>query len=239
MRSYRLDLSLEHAAILRQWAGCARLVWNLALEQRMAAWEFNKHRTDDRRWKDQPCPNYVRQCQEVSALRAEHPWLAAAPAQVLQQKLRDLDTAFQRLFLGLAEHPVRKRKGHSTDSLRFPQADNRGWRRLSKHVGALRLPKLGWVRFRWSRQVVDIRLGERLRNVTLIHKPDGWHAVFCVELPAGAPPVPNSKPAGGVDRGCAVAVATSDGELLDVQPLTQCERQRYKRLQRKAARQQR
>src|SRR6266487_588308 len=45
MRSFRLEPSLEQEAVFREWVGCARLVWNLALEQRMVAWDLNKHRT--------------------------------------------------------------------------------------------------------------------------------------------------------------------------------------------------
>jgi Helix-turn-helix domain len=39
MRWDRVDASLEQEAILREWAGCPRLVWNLALEQRCVAWD--------------------------------------------------------------------------------------------------------------------------------------------------------------------------------------------------------
>jgi hypothetical protein len=66
MRDFRLDASLEQAETLRQWNGCARLAWNLALEQQRIAWEFTRGRTDDRRSADQPRPSYVRQCAELT-----------------------------------------------------------------------------------------------------------------------------------------------------------------------------
>jgi len=237
MRSYRLDATVEQQAIVREWVGCARLVWNLALEQRCLAWALERDRTVNRCSAEQPRPDYASQCAELTSLRAEYPWLAAVPAQALQQKLRDLDVAFQRFFVGLAEHPVPKRKGKCTDSVRFPDPRHLEWQRLSKHVGHVKLPKLGLVRFRWSRQVCRASRGEQVKNATVLRKSDGWYVAFCVELPNNTVVQPNGKPAVGVDRGCIVAAATSDEELLDVQTLTHRERQRYKRLQRKMARQ--
>lgn len=239
MRSYRLEPTCEQAEVFRKWAGAMRLVWNSALEQRTIAWEFNRGRAGDRCWAAQPRPSYMSQARELTEARREYAWLAAVPSQLFQQKLLDLDAAFARFFAGRAGHPVRKRKRRSTDSFRFPDPSQLSWQRVSRHTGRVKLPKLGWVRFRWSREVCDSRRGERSRHLTVIRKTDGWHAVFCVAT-SGETGLQDFKDAVvGVDRGCTVAVATSDGELLDLQSLTRGERLRYKRLQRKLARQQR
>jgi hypothetical protein len=57
---------------------------------------------------------------------------------------------------------------------------------------------------------VDASGGEAIRNATVRRDGGRWYVSFCVEdgVPKAAP---NGQPAVGVDRGVAVAVATSDG----------------------------
>jgi len=238
MRSYRLDCSLEQQRLLYEWVGCARLIWNIALEQRRIAWRDARGRTLDRRWAQQPAPSLTTQCAELTHLRAEYSWLAAVPCQVLQQKLRDLDQAFRRFFAGAAKRPVRKRKGQCAEAIRFPDGKNVQWRRLNKHSGEVKVPKIPWLRFRWSRAVCDAARRERVENVTIVRRCREWYVVFCVERPA-AEKTPNNHPPVGIDRGCTAAVATSDGELLDFVALKPRERHRLARLQRRTTRQRR
>src|SRR5579864_3801717 len=238
MRSYRLDPKREQEGVFREWAGCARVLWNAALEQRTAAWQLARARTDERRWITQVRPSYISQARELTDLRREYVWLRAVPAQLLQQKLLDLDLAFSRFFAQSAGYPQPKTRKRCRDSFRFPQPGQLEWHRLSRHTGQLKVPKLGWVRFRWSQEVCDSRRGERVSNVTIIRKPDGWHVVFCVQVNLASSLQRVKDCAVGIDRGCVVAVATSDGELLDVRTLTHREQLRCKRLQRKLARQQ-
>jgi hypothetical protein len=56
--------------MLGRWAGCARLLWNIALDQR--------------RWGRGLRPNKISQCRELTGLRAELDWLAELPAQTAQ-----------------------------------------------------------------------------------------------------------------------------------------------------------
>src|SRR5712692_6701783 len=77
----RLYPSPQQALDLNRWAGCARLLWNIALDQRRwgRGWPLNK----------------ITQCRELTELRAEYDWLAELPAQTAQQVFADLDLAFQ------------------------------------------------------------------------------------------------------------------------------------------------
>ncbi len=103
--------------------------------------------------------------------------------------------------------------------------------RLNKRWGRVRLPKFGWVRFRWTRP-----LGGELRSATITCDTGRWHISFCVQdgivevTPNGLPPV-------GVDRGVVVAVATSDGAMVNREFVTPGEAQRLRRLQQQLARQ--
>ena len=103
-------------------------------------------------------------------------------------------------------------------------------RRLSRHVGQVRVPKVGWVRFRWSRAVPA---GVKSYRVTL--DPAGrWHVAFTA-IPEPIP-APGNDQAVGIDRGVAVSAALSTGELLRAPRLGVAERTRMLRLERKLAR---
>jgi len=241
-RSFRLEPTAEQEAVFQHWCGCARLLWNVALQQRAVAWQLNKGRTDDRHWTVQPQPTFASQRRELTELRQLYPWLCEVPAAALQQKLRDLDAAFSRFFAGRASHPRPKKKGRSTDSVRFADPGDVRLERLNKQHGRVRLPKVGWVRFRWSRAVVGH--GEQLRNLTLIRRVDTWEISVGVASPTQQI-APSGLPVVGVDRGVVRPAATSDGvepTTRDGQPIvlhqaTPHEQRRVRRLQRKLARQ--
>ncbi|WP_231589403.1 RNA-guided endonuclease InsQ/TnpB family protein [Mycobacterium haemophilum] len=104
--------------------------------------------------------------------------------------------------------------------------------KLNRRHARVKLPKLGWVKFRASRS-----LGETIRSATLSRDGAHWYLSFLVddgiETPA-AHAAPGT--AVGVDRGVVVAVATSDGELADREFVTAGERRRGVVLQRKLSR---
>ena len=103
-------------------------------------------------------------------------------------------------------------------------------RRLSRHVGAVRVPKAGWVRFRWSRAVPP---GAKSCRVTM-DRAGRWHVAFAA-VP-GPVPAPGNGQVVGIDRGVAVSAALSTGEMLHVPGLTAPGPARVRRLERKLAR---
>ena len=103
-------------------------------------------------------------------------------------------------------------------------------RRVSRHVGQVWVPKAGWVRFRWSRAVPA---GVKSYRVTR-DRAGRWNVAFAV-IPAPVP-APGNGQVVGIDRGVAVSVALSTGDLLHCPALTARERARLRRLQRRLAR---
>ncbi len=103
-------------------------------------------------------------------------------------------------------------------------------RRVSRKAGQVRVPKAGWVRFRWSRAVPP---GAKSYRVTM-DRAGRWHVAFAV-IPAPVP-APGNGQVVGVDRGVAVSAALSTGEMLHCPVLTGRERIRLRRLQRTLAR---
>jgi putative transposase len=146
---------------------------------------------------------YVSQARELTMLRDEVDWLKAAPVHALQNALRAVEDTFQRFFAGLCAYP-KPRKKFLNDSFTLP-AEDVTLRRLTKNYGAIRLPKIGWVRFRGYRA-----LGGRLTSITLRYKAKRWYvsAAWEKEIPD---PLKSTFPSVGIDRGVAVFAAFSDG----------------------------
>lgn len=103
---------------------------------------------------------YVAMAKHLTAWRngLETPWLKDAPCHPLQQALKNLDKAYKNFFAKRADFPHFKRKGNG-DSFRYPDPKQI---RLDQGKRRIFLPKLGWLHYRKSRDV----LGE-VRNVTV------------------------------------------------------------------------
>jgi transposase len=106
-------------------------------------------------------------------------------------------------------------------------------RRPNRTWAAVRLPKLGWVRFRMSRP-----LDGMVRNATVTCDGLGWHVSFGVATGAG-PVAPNGLPGCGVDFGVACSAWVSDEPAPRLLPptLTVGEQRRLLGLERRKARQ--
>lgn len=222
-RRYRLYPEREQAERLTAWGHTCRAVWNIALEQRQFAWR-QRGRT----------LRAAEQCAHLTQARADLDWLADLPAQCAQQVLRHLDRAYDNWWN--PDHPATgpvHRKRRATLTVSFPgQAVE--VRKLNRHWGAVRLPKLGWVRFRMSRP-----LGGALRNATVsVNGAGSWGVSFGVAT-GRKPAVPNERPGCGVDFGvaCSAYVSDEDAPRLMAPTLTPAEQARLLGLERRKARQ--
>jgi putative transposase len=220
MSRYRLLPSTAQQAVLQNHCAHARFVWNLAVEQ-------HRHWHPGR----QSAPGYLEQCRQLTAARAENPWLAAGFQRVQQQALRDFAQAMAAYFdpRNPAGRPSWRKPGRD-EGFRVVAVKPSQVRRLSRHVGEVRIPKAGWVRFRWSRPVPA---GVKSYRVSL-DRAGRWHIAFAA-IPAPIP-TPGNGQSVGIDRGVTVSAALSTGELLNVACLTGTERRRMLRLERKRAR---
>jgi putative transposase len=219
---YRLSPTPEQETALAQFAGATRFVYNLALEQRRDFWRQYRAATGR-------SFNFASQGLEVTQLRAELPWLAAVHSTPLTHALRDLDRAFANFWSGRARYPTPRRKGIN-DSFRF-KAVNIRWRQLNSKWSAVRVPKIGWIKFRDTRPIC----GE-LVNATISRRAGIWHISFAVQVEHKV--APSALPAIGIDRGIANTLALSNGELLSTPDTTRLER-RKRRAQRALSRRKR
>jgi putative transposase len=211
-------LTEAQARLAQQTADVCRAVWNTGLEQRR---EYRRRGA----WM-----NYNEQAHELAQAKEEQTWLKVAPSHCLQQTLRDLDAACRRR----GTWKVRWRSARRwAPSFRFPDGSQMELQKLNRRKTQVKLPKLGWVKFRASRSLD----GETIRSATLSKEGERWFVSFLVE-DGKTSPVGHAAPdaAMGVDRGVVVAAATCAGELIDRELVTEGERRRALALQRRLSR---
>jgi putative transposase len=214
---YRLLPTAEQAAALAEHCRHARYVWNLAVEQQQH-WQPGRH-----------APGYHEQCAQLTAVRAEHEWLAAGSQTVQQQALRDFAQAMRNFFTGTHRRPTWRKagvhEGFRQVALKPHHVD-----RLNRRSARVWVPKVGWLRFRLSRPVPH---GVKSYRVTR-DRAGRWHIAFAhVPDPIAGP---GQGSVVGIDRGVAVSAALSTGELLHAPGLSPGEAKRLKVLQQRLAR---
>jgi putative transposase len=218
MSRYRLQPSPAQDCLLRRHCADARFIWNLCVEQE-AQWRPGRG----------PMPRFAERCRQLSEARAENPWLAEGSVIVLQQAIRDHAQAMAGFFARTHHRPSWRKAGRD-EGFRIVQVRPGDVRRLNRKTAQVRIPKAGWVRFRWSRPVPpDVKS----YRVTM-DRAGRWHVAFAV-IP-GPVPAPGNGEVVGVDRGVAVSAALSTGELLRCPALTARQRQRRRQLERKLTR---
>jgi putative transposase len=220
-RGYRYELkpSRAQASRLLAWAGATRFVYNLCLEQRRDFWRQYRRQTG------QPL-TWVVQSREVTELRATADWLEDVPRNALDRAVRDLDQAYQAFFAGRASYPRPRARGVN-DAFRLKASDC-PTRKLNGKWSAVRLPKIGWVKYRDTRE----RRG-RLLSMTFSLSAGRWYVSFSHEIEHEVQP--STLPSVGIDRGVAQTLTLSTGDVLQA-PDTRAVDKRRKRAQKALAR---
>lgn len=220
MSRYRLEPTVEQEKMLLRHCSDARYIWNLCVEQE-SWWRRDRGKM----------PRFAERCRQLTEARADNPWLADGAQVVQQQAIRDHDQAMRNFFAGTHGRPAWRKAGRD-EGFRVVGRDSRQWemRRLNRHWGEVRVPKVGWVRFRWSRVVPDDVKSFRVT----CDRTGCWHVAFAhIPDPVDGP---GTGEVVGIDRGVAVSAALSTGEMLTVPGLMAQERRRLRRLERKLVR---
>ncbi|GAA3441748.1 RNA-guided endonuclease InsQ/TnpB family protein [Planomonospora venezuelensis] len=194
----------QRAALARAF-GCARTVYNDGLRARQDARAQGLPYVSD----TELSKRVITQAKQTS----ERSWLSEVSAVVLQQALADLNTAYRNFFASLSG----KRKGPKVTPPRFrSKRDNRQAIRFTRNArfsitagGKLRLPKIGDMDVRWSRD-----LPSAPSTVTVIKDAAGrYFASFVVET--SDEPLPETASEVGIDLGLTHFAVLSDGRKID------------------------
>jgi putative transposase len=216
---FRLLPTPAQQVVLLEHCRHARFVWNLAVEQQF--WQPERH-----------APGYNEQSAQLTQIRAEYDWLASGSQTVQQQALRDFAQAMRNFFTGTHRRPTWRKAGVH-EGFRQVGLKSSHVKKLNRRYGRVWVPKVGWVRFRWTRAVPAAVRSYRVTR----DRAGRWHVAFA-HIPDPIPG-PGNGSVVGVDRGVAVSAALSTGELLHTPSLTPGEQTRLRRLQQRLARAQR
>ena len=158
-KAFRFEIMPNGGQIrrIKQFCGCSRFVFNRAL-----AWQNEQYGQDN-----SVKFSYTKVANLLPHWKKELTWLKDCHSQVLQQSLKDLESAFKNFLQKRSNFPKFKKKGVK-ERFRFPQGC-----KLEQQNNRLYLPKIGWVRYRNSRDIV----GE-IKNVTVSQKCGRFLSVF-------------------------------------------------------------
>ena len=193
-KAFRFEIMPNGGQIrrIKQFCGCSRFVFNRAL-----AWQNEQYGQDN-----SVKFSYTKVANLLPHWKKELPWLKDCHSQVLQQSLKDLESAFKNFFAKRSGFPKFKRKGEK-DSFRFPQGC-----KLEQQNKRIYLPKIGWVHYRKSRDVV----GE-IKNVTVSQKCGRFFVSIQTEYEY-EPPIHQGGEI-GIDMGVARFATLSNGEYFE------------------------
>jgi len=216
---YRLYPDEEQEGVLNEHCGQVRWLWN----QLLAARKDEKLRAE--------LNSYPKMCKYLTGLRAEYDWLRDGSQTAQQQSLKDLQQTFSNHFKnpGHFGWPTWRKHGIN-EGFRIVGPQALRWRRLNRHWAEVNIPKVGWVRFRWSRNPGDPKSYRIKKDV----KGQWWICFASIPEPIESPE--NDKTV-GVDCGVVCSFATSAGETIQVPGLTPGEERRKLALEQKLSRQ--
>ncbi|KRV47387.1 transposase [Wenjunlia vitaminophila] len=199
----RLALSPAQIRAMDDQAHAARTMWNC-----LHAW-----------W--QMMPKEKRSVAAADAAirqaRKDIDFLAVLPAQGAQAVLKTYFQSWKNCWDGRAEEPNFKGRSRSVMSVDIPQGRDLQIKRVHRRWGMVNIPKIGRVRFRWTK---DLPLGKqadsdnRITGARLVKDGLGWHIAFRITTLDHAPE-PHSGPEVGIDMGVNIPMALSDGNHHD------------------------
>ena len=203
-KAFQVTLIPTHnqEVLINKTIGCARFVYNrfLALRKELYA-------------REQKTLNYNACSQQLTALKKEIEWLNVVDKFALQNSLKNLEAAYKNFFCDLKK--IKGKKG-----VGFPKFKNKHGCKQSYKTNLtngniqivqnrLKLPKLGWVKFHKSQDIVG-----KLINVTITRTNSGKYiaSILCETEIEKHPQVSQNI---GLDLGIKSYLVTSKGEVVD------------------------
>lgn len=226
--TYRLSPTTAQRAALARAFGCARVVYNDALMARRVA-----------RKEGRPYPSDSELSLRIITEAKKTPgraWLGGVSVVVLQQALADLNRAYRNYLDSLAGRRAGRKMGAPRFRSRKGKRQSIRFTRNAKFTvtrgGRLRLPKIGDVRVRWSRD-----LPAEPSSVTVVRDAAGrFFASFVVEVSPRS--LPDAVTEVGIDLGLTWFAVLSDGRKIAAPRYLRGAERRLKRLQRRLSRKQ-
>ena len=219
---YRIYPSRDQEILIHKTFGCVRFVYNHFLEERIRAYKENgESRT------------FFQQNKTLTDLKKEFDWLQEPDKNALQNALRNLNTAYQNFFRNVKKGGApgfpkfkSKKNGHNS----YQTAANGNCIRIEgKRV---RLPKLGLVKAKISRQIPD---DYRIVSATVSQEPSGkYYVSILTDDSQDYPEIDlSAETAIGLDYSSPHFYVSSEGEIADMPHFFRTAEKRLAREQRR------
>jgi len=209
---FKLEPTESQVSEIERTLSVCRKVWNYALRERKDWLNSRKCLVNacsiDREYimaPDAPFPNYHVQAKNLTLAKEFIPELKTVNAQMLQQVLRSLDRAFEDMKSKKHGFPRFKNQARSR-SFVFPQM-------LKNFISTegIKLPQLGLVKVRWSREIPELF---QVKQARIVRKASGYFVMLSLSADVNVPEAsPHGEPI-GIDVGLEYFLSTSDGEQI-------------------------
>ncbi|SIO39176.1 RNA-guided endonuclease InsQ/TnpB family protein [Nitrosomonas cryotolerans] len=193
----RLNPNSDQVQKMVEFVGANRFVWNKALAMNL----FRLEQKQPLLWY-----NELSFWLKLWKYSEDYGFLKTVHSQPLQQALKNLEKAFKDGFdkkQPLKRIPKFKKKGLS-DSFRYPQGF-----KLEQESSKVFLPKIGWVKYRNSRQVIG-----DVKNMTISRKGGYWYVSIQTEYETELKRHSSTSMI-GVDMGVTRFATLSDGSYVE------------------------
>lgn len=207
---FKLDLNRQQKLEIDHILETCRSVYNYALAERKHWLQSRKSPVDRCSIvsehiipANQPYPSYNIQSKNLTIAKQNNADLQSVNAQVLQQTLKTLDKAFADMkSLGRGFPRFKKRMR----SFVFP-----AMLKNCLGIGKVKLPQLGWLKIRQSR---EYPMGFVPKQARIVKKASGYYVLIVFQSLEVCPDTPIGETSLGLDAGIESFVATSNGELI-------------------------
>jgi putative transposase len=225
--NFRIYPTPSQREALARAFGCARVVFNDALRARQTARENGEPYLSD--------GELSKQVITLAKTTPERAWLGEVSAVVLQQALADLNTAYRNFFASATGN----RKGRKVAPPRLrSRKDNRQAIRFTRNArfsvlsnGRLRLPKIGDLDVRWSRD-----LAAEPSSVTIVKDATARYFASFVVTTEQDETMPAAESEVGIDLGLTHFAVLSDGTKVAAPKFLRQAARRLARLQKALSR---
>lgn len=198
---FRIYPNKEQEILIQKTFGSCRFVYNHYLAKRIELYKTDK-----------TSMNFYACSADMTALKKVIEWLKEPDKFALQNSLKDLDQAYQNFFRRVKQgnckvgFPKFKSKKDNHKSYRTSYTNN-NIQVLEKQI---KLPKLGKVKCRTSRQVEG-----RILNATISQNPSGKYFVSVCCTDVSIPQYQHTGAIVGIDLGVKEFAITSDGQHIE------------------------
>jgi len=214
---YRLYPNKKQRELIHKTIGCCRFVYNYYLNKRIEIYQ-NEGKT----------LNYNACANDLPNLKQQYQWLREVDSIAVQQALKDLDNAYNNFFNNGYGFPKFKNKKNPKQSYRTQNVNNN----IRIERNKIKLPKLGWVKFRNSRN-----FSGRIVSCT-ITKTNTDKYFISVLVEEEIQQLPPTDKVISFDLGIKYYLVTSEGEIVENPKTLYKYERKLAKLQRKLAKKQ-